>query len=690
MTDLAGGQGPEQGQGVMSDRSGLPGRERRGLLRAVLRVVLPGGDVNSAVGYHSNVKLRSSRVMLRRAAQAELTRHRLRLRFDEPLETMFEVDQGPARIKEIRQIARLGAAIFVLLIAVFTPMTMRLGVDRQFDLLRSALQAVSVPLVTLTGIMLVARVGVPALLRESVYTAGCCCYTLVTLAGSYFGPSGTAVIDSFVVILPVVGVLSFARQRFSHAVFFVLVSALGLLELLQLRAADVPESLRNYVMVFLLSAATPPLLGVYRLEYSGRRIWLLRLLQSLQMDDLASENVEISEQAKEALRASEERIRQAQKMEAVGQLTGGIAHDFNNLLTAVIGSLELLQQTGRLDDSGERFAAMALAGAQRGARLTGQLLAFSRRQILAPTNLAPAEVVAGIKDLLAGTLGETISLGISSGRSHWNLMADRNQLEMALLNLVINARDAIGLKGGRVDIDITDQTLSPDDADALNGERVLPGDYVSITVRDTGAGMTPEVLARATEPFFTTKPAGTGTGLGLSQTYGFARQSGGALLIESAVGAGTCVTILLPRASETPRLKPAARQVASPGQGESILVVDDNVLARETVSAALRNLGYRVTTAADAEEALAALELGAPADLLVTDVITGGAMNGVALALAARKQRAGLRVLFITGFSDREVLAQWPDLLDLLEKPFNLDDLARRVARALRPAAMDT
>ena len=262
-------------------------------------------------------------------------------------------------------------------------------------------------------------------------------------------------------------------------------------------------------------------------------------------------------EAQAALGAVEERLRHAQKMEAVGQLTGGIAHDFNNLLTTIMGSLELLQQRAALDERGSRLAANALDGSRRAARLVSQLLSFSRRQRLEPVRLFVGDVVDGIQDLLAQTLGETIALAILQDNEPWPALADRNQVEAALLNLVINARDAIeGQETGQrsVTIQIGNRTL---DRASFTGasaylfdapEPPRPGDYVSVMVTDTGTGMTAQVRARAFEPFFTTKPHGAGTGLGLSQIYGFVSQSGGAVRLQSSPGAGTQVELLLPRA----------------------------------------------------------------------------------------------------------------------------------------------
>jgi PAS domain S-box-containing protein len=405
--------------------------------------------------------------------------------------------------------------------------------------------------------------------------------------------------------------------------------------------------------------------------------------------------------AESALRASEERLRQSQKMEAVGQLTGGIAHDFNNLLTTIMGSLEMLALQDGLDARGQRLARNALEGSQRAARLTSQLLSFSRRQRLSPESLVPADVVVGIRDLLLRTAGEHISLVLPAPNpAQWHVFADQNQLEVALVNLVINARDAIvgenrrdtdRPRHGTVSIRFANYTLAQADISALGQDHLEPGDFVGIAVSDTGQGMTPDVLARAFEPFFTTKPTGAGTGLGLSQTYGFVTQSGGAVRIDSTPGLGTTVELLLPRAimvHAAPVEPAAAPDIA--GRGETVLLVEDDALLRQTVADGLRQRGYHVIEAADGNAALTALIRGTEVDFLFTDIMMPGGLNGVAVARAARGLRADLKIMFATGYSDRQVLAEWPEALDLVQKPYSLETLATRIAARLRqpePAA---
>jgi len=396
--------------------------------------------------------------------------------------------------------------------------------------------------------------------------------------------------------------------------------------------------------------------------------------------------------AESALRASEERLRQSQKMEAVGQLTGGIAHDFNNLLTTVMGSLEMLSRQSGLDARGQRLANNALAGAQRAARLTSQLLSFSRRQRLSPEPLAPADVVTGIRDLLLRTAGEQIRLDLPTPNpAQWHVMADRNQLEVALLNLVINARDAVQgarLGAGSIMLRCANYTFGQADIDALGQDQMRPGDYAGIAVIDSGQGMTPDVLSRAFEPFFTTKPVGAGTGLGLSQTYGFVTQSGGAIRIDSTPGLGTTVELLLPRAPALQPLRlPAPETPRTEGRGETVLLVEDDPLLRSTVAEGLRGRGYKVIEAPDGRTALAALNRGTSVDFLFTDVMMPGGLNGVAVARAARGLRADLKIMFATGYSDRQVLAEWPEQLDLVQKPYSLETLASRIATRLQQAA---
>ncbi len=396
--------------------------------------------------------------------------------------------------------------------------------------------------------------------------------------------------------------------------------------------------------------------------------------------------------AEEALRVSEAHLRQAQKMEAVGLLTGGIAHDFNNMLTAITCVMELLQKRLPENDRSRSLVTSVLDVSHRAAKLTGQLLAFSRRQRLVPMALEPAEVIEGLGGLLSRPLGEQVDLKVLAPTTDWLALADRNQLEAALLNLVLNARAAIAERGT---ITITVSGLGADDpalkqAPESGEDPLVRRDYVAITVADDGSGMPEEVRQRAFEPFFTTKPVGQGSGLGLSQTYGFARQSGGTVRIESALGEGTSVTIFLPRAIEdtvTETRPPAPSQPNPSSIGAlTVLVVEDEDTLREVVVAALTESGYRVIAASSGDAALALMTsangIGPDVDVVFTDIVMPGSLNGVAMALELRRMRPSLPVVFATGYSDRKVLDRWPGLAEVLAKPYSIDDVARAIQAA--------
>jgi PAS domain S-box-containing protein len=379
------------------------------------------------------------------------------------------------------------------------------------------------------------------------------------------------------------------------------------------------------------------------------------------------------------LSKAQDALRQAQKMEAIGQLTGGIAHDFNNLLTGIIGSLDLVRRRMATNSPHDipRLMDAASAAAQRAAALTHRLLAFGRRQSLdtRPNNVN--RIVAGIEDLLQRTLGERIELVCRLSDDLWTASTDANQLESALLNLAINARDAMP-DGGRLTIETVNVQL--DRAYASLHEDVQPGEYISVSVSDTGIGMSAEVLEKAVDPFFTTKPVGEGTGLGLSVIYGFTKQSRGHLRIYSELGKGTTVKLFLPRAMQSAvDLKPVA--VATPrGQGETILVVEDDATVRSIISDVLQDLGYNVLTAADARFAIPLLQSKNAIDLLISDVILPH-VNGRKLAETARALRPALKVLFVSGYSEDAIVRG--DLveggMDMLTKPFALDTLGAKV-----------
>jgi PAS domain S-box-containing protein len=384
------------------------------------------------------------------------------------------------------------------------------------------------------------------------------------------------------------------------------------------------------------------------------------------------------------LQAAEESLRQAQKMEAVGQLTGGIAHDFNNMLQGVAGSLELMQRRiaqGRAEEAG-RFVEAASKSVERAAALTHRLLAFARRQALQPIAVEADALVESLAELIRRAIGLQIDLDLQLCNGAWPVLCDPNQLESALLNLAINARDAMPA-GGRLTIHTAERRLTAAD---LTNEDGQPGDYVEIAVSDSGTGMAPNVLARAFEPFFTTKPIGQGTGLGLSQLYGFMRQSNGVVRLESSLGQGTTVRLYLPRSLNLPQLPTDSRDEQAPVDlsNGTILIVEDEADVRSLVAETLRDLGCRVL-AANGSEGLRVLYSREPVDLLITDVGLPG-LNGRQLADAARELRPNLPILLITGYAGA-ALDHW-DLapgMEVVGKPFRLEALAARVGEMLRP-----
>jgi PAS domain S-box-containing protein len=377
---------------------------------------------------------------------------------------------------------------------------------------------------------------------------------------------------------------------------------------------------------------------------------------------------------------AEATLRQMQKMEAVGQLTGGIAHDFNNMLQGIAGSLDMARRRaneGRTEDV-LRYLDPARQAVGRAAALTRRLLAFARRQRLEPKPVDPDALVAGMADLIRRTVGPAIRLELLLRDGRARVLCDPSELESALLNLCINARDAMP-EGGRLRISTEDTRLSA--ADLIGQEGAAPGDYVAISVIDTGVGMLADVADRVFEPFFTTKPLGQGTGLGLSQVYGFVRQSGGLVRLESAPGKGTTVRLCLPQHAQVDVAKgPSAAPAPDRAQpGKAVLLVDDEDVARDAAAERLRELGYRVLEAVDGPAALHLLDGGAHIDMLVTDVGLPNGMNGRQVAEAVRERRPGIPLLFITGYAGTEL----PPGSEVIDKPFDLDTLARKVQAAL-------
>jgi len=378
---------------------------------------------------------------------------------------------------------------------------------------------------------------------------------------------------------------------------------------------------------------------------------------------------------------AEQSLRHAQKMEAIGQLTGGVAHDFNNILTTVIGNLDRIVACSPADDGRRRLAENALRGAEQGARLTQHLLSFARRQQLEPDVLDLDHVLGAVMALARRAVSESIDLALDLGRDLWRCRVDQAQLQSAILNLVINARDAMP-DGGRV-------VIAAHNARVKNEvPELAPGDYVRLSIEDSGGGMAPQVLARVFEPFFTTKEVGKGSGLGLPMVYGFVKQSEGAVQIESALGHGTKVRLYLPRTTLSVLAKSAGqRPVPTPDRPATVLIVEDEEGVRQVVAEALQEFGYRILLASDAHAAVSVLERD-PVDLLLSDIVMPGGMSGLELADKARQLQRGLPVLLTTGFAEAidRAMAREPNV-ELLRKPFRPRELGAKVHQMLNAAA---
>ncbi|MBS0361737.1 MAG: response regulator [Proteobacteria bacterium] len=379
-------------------------------------------------------------------------------------------------------------------------------------------------------------------------------------------------------------------------------------------------------------------------------------------------------------------LRQAQKMESVGQLTGGLAHDFNNLLAVIIGNLDLIG--GDLKDGSleKEFADTALEAALKGSELTKQLLAFSRRQTLDPKVVDLNALVEGMAPLWRRTLGEAVTVKLALKGDLWRSRLDPAQMESSLLNLVINARDAMP-DGGVLTVETTNATVDPDNPE------LPPGDYAVVAVSDTGTGIPPELLAKVVEPFFTTKGVGKGSGLGLSMIYGFAKQSGGQLRIYSEVGHGTTIRLYLPRSEEAVETVKAPATGPVKGRGERVLVVEDNLDVRRVAVRQLTELGYQVV---EAENGLAGLEVLTQdhgIDLVFSDVVMPGGMTGIEMIAAARERRPGLKALFTTGFTSAATAnnnrVTGADMV--ISKPYRVTELAAKLREALEaPSGMQS
>ncbi|GJD57497.1 response regulator [Methylobacterium dankookense] len=402
--------------------------------------------------------------------------------------------------------------------------------------------------------------------------------------------------------------------------------------------------------------------------------------------ELAEANAELRREIIERQRI-EEALRQAQRLEAVGQLTSGIAHDFNNLLTVIAGNLEFLGRAVPDERSRRRIDTMR-AAADRGARLTAQLLAFSRRQRLEPVPVRLNDTVAAMRDLLQSSIGGAVEIAMVLEPGLWPALADPTQIELIILNLAINARDAMAV-GGRLTIETANAILGEPD----RPEAPPAGEHVTIAISDTGSGIHPEVLKRVFEPFFTTKEVGKGSGLGLAQVYGFAKQSGGGVRIETCLGEGTTVRVFLPRAAVEPGAVVGEESEAHPprpqGERPVVLVVDDDEAVREITVTRLSEAGYQIHEAGSGSAALRVLAEGTDIDLVVLDFAMPG-MNGAEAACEIRRHRPALPVIFATGYADRTALMQVESVCEdrIVQKPFRGTELERKVAAALseRPA----
>jgi len=452
--------------------------------------------------------------------------------------------------------------------------------------------------------------------------------------------------------------------------------------------------LERPVQAITLTTAMQVALRARRRQYEIKALIEAQEQAAERLEALVAERTQELEKANEDLKSQmterervEASLRQSQKMEAVGQLTGGLAHDFNNLLTGISGSLELTR--ARLSqgkaDSVDRYITTAQEAVKRAAALTHRLLAFSRRQALEPKPTNVNRLVTGMEELIRRTVGPAIHVEVVGAGGLWSTHVDPNQLENALLNLCLNARDAMP-QGGRLTIETANRWLDERGARDLD---IAPGQYISLCVTDTGTGMEPDVAAHAFDPFFTTKPLGQGTGLGLSMIYGFARQSGGQIRIYSEVGKGTTMCLYLPRHDDDPNFNDAANfpeASESLGDGEVVLVIDDEPSIRMLITDVLSDTGYSVLEASDGPAGLRVLQSAARIDLLITDVGLPGGMNGRQVADAARSLRPDLRVLFITGYAENALMGNGhlEKGMHVLAKPFEVERLAIKIRELVK------
>ena len=482
-----------------------------------------------------------------------------------------------------------------------------------------------------------------------------------------------------------------ARPPWSDLPFIILTQGAPLARR-RLAALDLPRTLGNVVFLERPMNALALISAVKSALRARQRQWQVRAYLADQvgaadrvtqlLEARVAERTAALEHAEAERRSIASALAQAQKMEAVGQLTGGLAHDFNNMLMGIIGSLELMDTRlaqGRFEQV-VRYVDIARQSANRAASLTHRLLAFSRRQTLDPKSTEVQYLVTGMLELIRSTIGPSIDIEMAETDGLWSTLCDPHQLENALLNLCINARDAMP-SGGTLKIELANTRIGAAEAAALREAK--SGDYVALCVTDNGCGMPPEVSARAFDPFFTTKPIGQGTGLGLSMIYGFVQQSGGHIQLISNVDQGTIVRLHLPRHEGQEKGAKVSSQLAAPlpaAAHETVLVVDDEPAVLTLVSELLTDLGYEPLVAIDGPSGLQLLRSDIRVDLLITDVGMPGGMNGRQLADAARQERPELKILFITGYAENILSKDGLEPgMQVMTKPFKLDDLATKV-----------
>jgi signal transduction histidine kinase len=555
-------------------------------------------------------------------------------------------------------------------------------------------------------VMILAPIGRDAsasadLLRNAGLTAHVAANLAGLLAGLTSGAGAAFVAEEALFNEDLTGLQDWIAQQppWSDFPFVVLTSQLDHPRAKNWRHA-LADKLRNVSMLerpvqaITLTTAMQVALRARRRQYQVKALIEAQEQAAERLEALVAERTQELEKVNEDLKSQmterervEASLRQSQKMEAVGQLTGGLAHDFNNLLTGISGSLELTRtrlSQGKAD-SVDRYITTAQEAVKRAAALTHRLLAFSRRQALEPKPTNVNRLVTGMEELIRRTVGPAIHVEVVGAGGLWTTLVDPNQLENALLNLCLNARDAMP-QGGRLTIETANRWL--DERGARNHD-ITPGQYISLCVSDTGTGMEADVAAHAFDPFFTTKPLGQGTGLGLSMIYGFARQSGGQIRIYSEVGKGTSMCLYLPRHDDDPNFNDTANfpeASESLGDGQVVLVIDDEPSIRMLITDVLSDTGYSVLEASDGPAGLRVLQSAARIDLLITDVGLPGGMNGRQVADAARTLRPDLRVLFITGYAENALMGNGhlEKGMHVLAKPFEVERLAIKIRELVK------